>query len=116
MQRLRGETLAARIKRRRLGWRRALTIAESIAAALDAAHAKRLIHRDLKPQNVFLHKSEGREQVYVIDWGIAALADIAETPAEGGGGSALPRASAGEQATQQTGTAEISEHAQNDAR
>jgi serine/threonine protein kinase len=82
MELLEGETLAQRISRKRLGWRRTLVIAECIASALDAAHAHDVVHRDLKPQNVFL-RSNGR--VCVIDWGIAKLGvgpDIAtELPA-----------------------------------
>lgn len=68
MELLTGETLAERIARKPLGWRRALVIAEQIASALDVAHARDIVHRDLKPQNVFLEKN-GR--ICVIDWGIA---------------------------------------------
>src|SRR4030095_11985362 len=51
---LEGETLRARIRRRALPWQEAVDVGLAVAEALSAAHTKGLIHRDLKPQNVFL--------------------------------------------------------------
>ncbi len=43
-----------------------------IADALDSAHAKSVVHRDLKPDNIFITKTEsGRTQPKVVDFGIA---------------------------------------------
>ena len=65
---LEGETLRSRLSAGILQWRRATEIGVSIAEGLAAAHAKGVIHRDLKPDNVFL-TAEGR--VKVLDFGLA---------------------------------------------
>jgi serine/threonine protein kinase len=47
---------------------RAVKIVEQVAAALDAAHAVGLVHRDVKPSNILV---AARDFVYLIDFGIA---------------------------------------------
>jgi tetratricopeptide (TPR) repeat protein len=47
---------------------RAATIALQICKGLEAAHNERVIHRDLKPQNIVV---DGNDRVYIMDFGIA---------------------------------------------
>jgi len=53
---------------------RAIQIALQATRALAAAHGRGVVHRDMKPENVFLHSSEdGDETVKIVDFGIAQL-------------------------------------------
>ena len=67
MEYLEGETLANRVKKGPLPLQQALRYAIEIADALDAAHHKGVIHRDLKPGNLMLTKSD----VKLPDFGLA---------------------------------------------
>jgi len=72
MEFLAGEPLAALLAREGpLPPRRAVAIALQIADALAACHEKGVVHRDLKPDNVFLARGD---VVKVLDFGIAKLA------------------------------------------
>ena len=51
--------------------RRAVGILAQVAAALDAAHAAGLVHRDVKPSNVLVRGHDEDEFAYLIDFGIA---------------------------------------------
>ena len=53
---------------------RALALLEQVARALGAAHARGVIHRDVKPDNVFVVKRpDGTERAKVIDFGISQV-------------------------------------------
>jgi phosphatidylglycerophosphate synthase len=73
---LEGHTLRHHIAERTLELQQVLDIATHIAAALEAAHAKGIIHRDVKPANVFV-TTDGT--VKVLDFGIAQIADAPGT-------------------------------------
>jgi serine/threonine-protein kinase len=73
MELLQGETLAARMKQRKLAVPEVCDIAIEIAHALEAAHGAGVVHRDMKPDNVFLAREHGRAVVKLLDFGIAKL-------------------------------------------
>jgi eukaryotic-like serine/threonine-protein kinase len=75
MEYLQGDSLAALIERQgHLAPARALTIAVQITDALSASHEYGVVHRDLKPDNVYLIARDGNEDfVKVLDFGLAKL-------------------------------------------
>jgi serine/threonine protein kinase/tetratricopeptide (TPR) repeat protein len=68
MELLEGETLRQWIAVARPSWRRAVEVAVAIAEGLAAAHARGIVHRDVKPENVFL-TADGH--VKILDFGLA---------------------------------------------
>ncbi|MBK7823703.1 MAG: serine/threonine protein kinase [Nannocystis sp.] len=84
MEWLRGEDLQALLRRERtLAWPRARAIVAQVCRALAAAHDRGVVHRDLKPGNIFLvQREDNPDFVKVLDFGIAKLVAPDEAPAE----------------------------------
>ncbi len=84
MEFLDGQDLGRLLKTERsMPWLRARPILMQITKALRAAHGHGIIHRDMKPENVYLISREGRADfVKVLDFGIAKVvsADEADGP------------------------------------
>ncbi|HEY8079357.1 MAG TPA: serine/threonine-protein kinase [Labilithrix sp.] len=77
MEYLEGESLGQRIRRdRQLDLHEAAAILMPAVAAVGAAHSHGVVHRDLKPDNIFLAKGHepGERVVKVLDFGIAKIA------------------------------------------
>jgi serine/threonine-protein kinase len=75
MELVAGPTLAQRLEEGPLPVRTALLVCAQVAAALAAAHARGLVHRDIKPGNVILSPVGAK----VVDFGIAAVAGARES-------------------------------------
>ena len=72
---LEGEDLSKHLARAPMTIRASVTVARKVAEALAYAHGRGVVHRDIKPGNVFLR--DGRsDQATVLDFGIARAADI----------------------------------------
>jgi CheY-like chemotaxis protein len=74
MELLNGHSLAEELTQHNvLSTARALQILVPVCEALAAAHERGIIHRDIKPDNIFLHQTRDGEVVKVVDFGIAKI-------------------------------------------
>src|SRR4029077_19040027 len=97
MELLEGETLRERMTRTagRISVEETIRIAMGVCDGLQAAHEQNIIHRDVKPANLFLTK---QGTVKILDFGVAKTVADAD-PAEGEPTGQSPRAGAGVHAT-----------------
>jgi tRNA A-37 threonylcarbamoyl transferase component Bud32 len=101
MEHLEGVTLARRLEEaKKLPVARAVAIAGQIADALAAAHAGGVIHRDLKPDNIYLIPGPGgADFVKVLDFGLAKRMDLSVSMTGEGQAIGTPEYMAPEQVT-----------------
>lgn len=79
MELLEGEDLSTRLKRDgRMSMDDVSRIVTPIARALERAHTAGLVHRDLKPQNIFISREGDIEIPKILDFGIAKTSGVAE--------------------------------------
>ncbi len=84
MELLHGRDLAEELETHgALSARRTVTLMLQCSRALEAAHEKGIVHRDMKPENVFLVDRGGEDFVKIVDFGIAKMSDV-ETPGRPG--------------------------------
>ncbi|MBX3246053.1 MAG: serine/threonine protein kinase [Myxococcales bacterium] len=85
MEFLEGEDLASVLAREHtLSVERTASIVLQCCRALGAAHVKGIVHRDMKPENIFLTKREDQlDFVKIVDFGIAKMSDIETAGAPG---------------------------------
>jgi hypothetical protein len=74
MELLAGSSLKSELKTGPLSIARAARILRQVCSALEAAHARGIVHRDIKPDNIFLIRRSGTADfVKVLDFGVAKL-------------------------------------------
>jgi serine/threonine protein kinase len=87
MERLEGSNLKAYMARRTLETIEILDLALQIAEALDVAHTKGIVHRDIKPGNIFVGEAG---HVKVLDFGLARRFETGELTPAALDGSTIP--------------------------
>jgi Protein kinase domain len=83
MEILEGESLGDRLARdHRIHWVEAIDILRGVLSGLRHAHERGVVHRDIKPDNIYLAHKDGDTVIKILDFGIAKLyAGSADDPA-----------------------------------
>jgi len=83
MEVLEGESLGDRLARdHRIHWVEAIDILRGVLSGLRHAHERGVVHRDIKPDNIYLAHKDGDTVIKILDFGIAKLyAGTADDPA-----------------------------------
>ncbi|HUU13933.1 MAG TPA: serine/threonine-protein kinase [Terriglobia bacterium] len=89
MELLEGTTLRKELRRQKQSTPpRTVEILRGVCAAVDAAHHRQLVHRDLEPENILLSRGEPGEVPKVLDFGVAKFLPAA---AQGTADTQAPR-------------------------
>ncbi|MBI4752543.1 MAG: SUMF1/EgtB/PvdO family nonheme iron enzyme [Acidobacteria bacterium] len=100
MEYLNGESLRQRLNRhKRFSVAQIAMWIDQVYAALQIVHQHGVIHRDLKPDNIFFHRQGDQEVVKILDFGIAKPASFAETMTDPGSICGTPAYMSPEQCT-----------------
>lgn len=99
MRLIAGGTASNVLQKGTLDWSQAMKVLRGVALALDYAHARGIVHRDVKPQNIML---DGAGHVYLGDFGIARMVEGSTALTRTGMVTGTPEYMAPEQAQAQT--------------
>jgi eukaryotic-like serine/threonine-protein kinase len=102
MQYLEGETLQRRIGEKPIDVQTVMELAIQLSDALDAAHSRGIIHRDIKPGNIFL---TSRGQAKILDFGLAKHGAVKHPVTRTNAGTSVPTASVPEESLTSPGSA-----------
>ena len=75
MEMLEGADVSLAASQEPLSLKRTLEIGQQVCDALASVHAAGVVHRDVKPENMFLAQRDGKDFVTLLDFGIARLPD-----------------------------------------
>ena len=83
MEKLEGDTLASRLGRERFSTAAAVDLLMQLLAVMEAVHARELLLRDLRPQNIFLaHRRGCRPVLEILDFGLSRLVPLEKVQAQ----------------------------------